>query len=58
MITRAGAHAGAVTTRGASDVLEIRRANRASSHDPLGPPEPLIPPPPGIDGASLDASCW
>jgi N-methylhydantoinase A len=44
VITRSGARAGLITTRGFRDVLELRRHNRGELYDLLwDPPEPLVP---------------
>jgi N-methylhydantoinase A len=44
VITKSGARAGLITTRGFRDVLELRRHNRGELYDLLwDPPEPLVP---------------
>ncbi len=44
VITKSGAKAGLITTRGFRDVLELRRHNRGELYDLLwDPPEPLVP---------------
>ncbi len=44
VITKSGAQAGLITTRGFRDVLELRRHNRGELYDLMwDPPEPLVP---------------